>query len=346
VETEQLVEVGGNVASQVQSRGSIPLLWSQIPERWRLFFNPPPMLDAHDVADHRILLETHFETQVELYGYQAILNLIQHEGPESDIELMFRNTLAVVGNNSLRNIPIDFMHECALRKWEQLETLVTEDPTVIELLAEYGFHLQDSEGGRRETARQTGVFRTNCIDCLDRTNVGQSWLAMMNLLAVFGRLGVEGNQAFLEEVKEIWVKNGNQLSLQHSGSGATYTQITKSDKYSFPGKMKDWSRSAKRWYVNNFQDGYNQDALEVFLGKFPVVKGAQDIPPVGRKVERKIQVMASAALLLAVALCYFLISPEMPWYCILAIILSVLVGFGCMMAMGVLIIGRDLPRLR
>ena len=32
VETEQLVEVDGNVASFVQIRGSIPLLWSQRPD--------------------------------------------------------------------------------------------------------------------------------------------------------------------------------------------------------------------------------------------------------------------------------------------------------------------------
>ncbi len=33
--------------------------------------------------------------------------------------------------------------------------------------------------------QQDGVFRTNCIDCLDRTNVVQSLLARRNLQQVF-----------------------------------------------------------------------------------------------------------------------------------------------------------------
>ena len=35
--------------------------------------------------------------------------------------------------------------------------------------------------------QQTGVFRTNCMDCLDRTNVVQSMLAAENLLSVLSR---------------------------------------------------------------------------------------------------------------------------------------------------------------
>ena len=33
--------------------------------------------------------------------------------------------------------------------------------------------------------QQDGIFRTNCIDCLDRTNVVQSLLARRNLQQVF-----------------------------------------------------------------------------------------------------------------------------------------------------------------
>ena len=35
--------------------------------------------------------------------------------------------------------------------------------------------------------QQTGVFRTNCMDCLDRTNVVQSMLAAENLVTVLSR---------------------------------------------------------------------------------------------------------------------------------------------------------------
>ena len=35
--------------------------------------------------------------------------------------------------------------------------------------------------------QQTGVFRTNCMDCLDRTNVVQSMLAAENMVKVLSR---------------------------------------------------------------------------------------------------------------------------------------------------------------
>ncbi len=38
--------------------------------------------------------------------------------------------------------------------------------------------------------RQRGVFRTNCIDCLDRTNVVQGLLARHHLEAVLHRLRI------------------------------------------------------------------------------------------------------------------------------------------------------------
>ncbi|VVC91345.1 unnamed protein product [Leptidea sinapis] len=46
---------------------------------------------------------------------------------------------------------------------------------------EFGYFL--SRGGT-VLLRQTGVFRTNCVDCLDRTNVVQSMLARRHLTAL------------------------------------------------------------------------------------------------------------------------------------------------------------------
>lgn len=47
---------------------------------------------------------------------------------------------------------------------------------------EFGFFLLNSEGMIILT--QEGVFRTNCVDCLDRTNVVQSLLARRSLKIV------------------------------------------------------------------------------------------------------------------------------------------------------------------
>lgn len=56
---------------------------------------------------------------------------------------------------------------------------------------------------------QDGVFRTNCIDCLDRTNVVQSMLAKRVLNEVLGRLEilrkVEDHPAFENLFKQVSV---------------------------------------------------------------------------------------------------------------------------------------------
>jgi hypothetical protein len=51
---------------------------------------------------------------------------------------------------------------------------------------------QASSSGRRfsKINTQKGVFRTNCMDCLDRTNVVQSVIARQILLQWLSKLGV------------------------------------------------------------------------------------------------------------------------------------------------------------
>lgn len=57
----------------------------------------------------------------------------------------------------------------------------------LPLQTEFGYFL--SRGGT-VLLRQNGVFRTNCIDCLDRTNVVQSLLAKLQLNAALKLLAV------------------------------------------------------------------------------------------------------------------------------------------------------------
>lgn len=51
-----------------------------------------------------------------------------------------------------------------------------------------GFFREGSQADGRE--RQRGVVRTNCIDCLDRTNVVQGLLGRKHLEAVLDRAGL------------------------------------------------------------------------------------------------------------------------------------------------------------
>lgn len=53
--------------------------------------------------------------------------------------------------------------------------------------------MESSSAGSRRSSKvngQKGIFRTNCMDCLDRTNVVQSVLARQLLLAWLIKLGI------------------------------------------------------------------------------------------------------------------------------------------------------------
>ena len=78
------------------------------------------------------------------------------------------------------------------------------------------------------------MFRTNCIDCLDRTNVVQSMLARNNLQCVLVRLGVLGEgtrvdqQLVFEDLfKNVWADHADMISIQYSGTGALKTDFTR-----------------------------------------------------------------------------------------------------------------------
>jgi hypothetical protein len=63
----------------------------------------------------------------------------------------------------------DFHATVKRDSYEKLYLLTDGIKVAIE---DYGFFLMDDSG--RVLSSQSGVFRTNCLDCLDRTNVGQT----------------------------------------------------------------------------------------------------------------------------------------------------------------------------
>lgn len=125
--------------------------------------------------------------------------------------------------------------------------------------------------------RQEGVFRTNCVDCLDRTNVVQSMLAKRSLEQTLLRLGVlrpgqtvDGTAGLVGLFKNVWADNADLVSTQYSGTGALKTDFTRTGKRTTQGALWDGWNSAVRYVKNNFADGRRQDAIDLFLGNYAV----------------------------------------------------------------------------
>lgn len=145
---------------------------------------------------------------------------------------------------------------------------------------------------------QTSVVRTNCMDCLDRTNVVQSTLGRWVLNRQLRDVGIlqsteviENDEQFMQIFKNskflivssgfranyannqlniVWADNADSLSIPYSGTGALKTDFTRTGKRTRTGLINDFNNSAFRYIKNNYLDGSRQDGIDLILGKYKV----------------------------------------------------------------------------
>ncbi|GAX80914.1 hypothetical protein CEUSTIGMA_g8349.t1 [Chlamydomonas eustigma] len=133
-------------------------------------------------------------------------------------------------------------------------------------------------------ALQRGILRSNCIDCLDRTNVAQFAYG----LAGFGRqlhaLGVsdtdliDPDSSIAFELMAMYEIMGNTISLQYGGSEAHNMFFDrKKGEWEAASKSKDLMTSIRRFYSNTYTDAEKQDAINLFLGNFVPVEGRPEL---------------------------------------------------------------------
>lgn len=302
VETEQIVESGeGDRASFVQIRGSIPLYWYQRPD---LRYKPPITLDhSVDPQEHQNACLKHVEAMAGIYGRQVMVDLVDQVGSEGRLEKAFKDTVALLGHPSVKYEPFDFHAECRHMKWHRLSILI--DRVSIDQ-EEMGYFLILRDGSL--SSLQEGVFRTNCIDCLDRTNVVQSMLAHRNLEVVLRRFAILGHDQNLENqlsfealYKNVWADHADAVSIQYSGTGALKTDFTRTGRRTKAGVVQDGVNSLMRYYKNNFNDGFRQDAIDLFLGGGKAVTPLAP-PPGWRYVTFPSVLLVATAMFVASAL--------------------------------------------
>ncbi|CAL8287485.1 unnamed protein product [Merluccius merluccius] len=267
VETEQIVQFNGGKASFVQTRGSIPFYWSQRPN---LKYKPKPQINK--TVNHLDGFQRHFDSQIIIYGRQVLLNLINQKGSEKPLELAFDKMVTNFGNSMIKYVAFDFHKECSRMRWHRLQILLD---MVAEMQDEFGYFLVDSDGS--VLGQQDGIFRSNCMDCLDRTNVIQSLLARRSLQSQLQRLNVlhvgqqiEDQMDFEKIYKNAWADNANACAKQYAGTGALKTDFTRTGKRTQLGLLMDGWNSMIRYYKNNFSDGFRQDSIDLFLGNYSV----------------------------------------------------------------------------
>ncbi|TPX40480.1 hypothetical protein SeMB42_g05977 [Synchytrium endobioticum] len=274
VETEQLViadDVGART-SFVQTRGSIPLYWRQITN-----VKYVPKLEIEQNPNTPASFKKHFNEQISRYGNQLAVNLINTHGYEAGLGNEYAKQIRSANDTRIKYVHFDFHKECRKMQWHRISLLVDQ---IENELNQYGHTRIDEQG--RLIRPQTGVVRTNCMDCLDRTNVVQSVLARRSLTQQLRELGILSAKETVEETgsfekmfKNVWADNADEVSRQYSGTGALKTDFTRTGIRSSAGVLQDGMNSVERYIRNTFFDGLRQDAYDFFLGVYEVRPGGK-----------------------------------------------------------------------
>ena len=72
----------------------------------------------------------------------------------------------------------------------------------------------------------------------------------------------------------VWADHGDDISRQYAGTGALKSGFTRTGKRTTMGLLDDGAKSMTRYYLNTFQDGQKQDALDLASGNYRVESGA------------------------------------------------------------------------
>jgi len=275
VETEQLVELsgaegGGIVSSFVQIRGSIPLLWSQVPN---IKYKPTTRLAPKSA--YQPAFDRHIANIVDAYKEIVAVNLANQHGSEGVLSAAFKEEAERYAGKAggMKLVAFDFHKQCGATRYDRLGLLWNE---IRGDFKRFGFYVES----RGLSQRQGGVFRVNCIDCLDRTNVVQCVLARHHLESLLNRVGLLGDSGSLSKdhpglellFKGMWANHGDDISTQYAGTGALKSGFTRTGVRTKAGLADDGYKSAMRYLLNNFQDGHKQDALDLATGAFLICK--------------------------------------------------------------------------
>ncbi|GMR54348.1 hypothetical protein PMAYCL1PPCAC_24543 [Pristionchus mayeri] len=304
VETELLLNNDGHHVSFVQVRGSIPFFWTQEGMRYR-----PPLAITKTLDESAPFFVRHLERLREDYrlketrpcgrvegekemrkdedverekeknekdsGNVVAVSLVDQGGREQALALSFVEHTLRADKPWLHLFSFDFHRHCRGLNFDKVSTLVS---ALSPLLDEMGYCWVDREG--RIARAQKGVVRTNCVDCLDRTNVVQSAISFRVCMGQAMRMAVFGPCAepperLVEAIKKMWADNGDACSRQYAGTAALKASMARGENKWF-GMIKDGMSSVRRYYLYILHDATRQRAINILLNQPDLAPESRD----------------------------------------------------------------------
>ncbi|KAL0230040.1 hypothetical protein PCE1_003604 [Barthelona sp. PCE] len=238
--------------SMLMLRGSIPLYWEQ---KANMRISPPIRILKED---HYSAFEKHFEQLAHAYEKVVCVDLVNQSGKESVLQQKFEElcTKAEISYHAF-----DFHKECANMQYHNLNKLMEK------LEPEFSSStVTISPGVSTVDEEQTSVFRVNCMDCLDRTNVCQSSIARFLFDRCYDGQFTE-NEAAQRAFRYLWADHGDVLALQYAASPAMKRDFVRTGRRSPIGVLCDGSYSIRRFISGNFIDHNDQNAIDIMQGR-------------------------------------------------------------------------------
>ncbi|KAK2753146.1 phosphatidylinositol-3,5-bisphosphate 5-phosphatase [Arachnomyces sp. PD_36] len=290
VETEQIVsemlttsfhtstpDLYGNplYTSYVQHRGSIPLYWTQD----NAGVTPKPDIELNLVDPFYSAAALHFNNLFERYGAPIyVLNLIKaRERTPRESKLLKEYTNAINYLNQFLPEDKKIIHKA----WDMSRASKSRDQDVIDtleniaedIIPKTGF-FQNGVDAEHGLKLQNGVARTNCIDCLDRTNAAQFVVGkralghQLHALGIIEGTNVEYDTDAINLFTNMWHDHGDTIAIQYGGSHLVNTMATYRKINQWTSHSRDMVESFKRYYQNSFFDAQRQEAYNLFLGNY------------------------------------------------------------------------------
>ncbi|WVF65813.1 hypothetical protein IAT40_000550 [Kwoniella sp. CBS 6097] len=284
VETELVFATDNAVMSYVQVRGSVPLFWQQPSAglgtlQQKVEITRPPQATQPAFDKHFLELMDHYHAvhAINLLGQKDAESMLSQAYSDhlSNLKRTLErtpiqqpNSIDEPSKGKLDLTPYDFHAVVKTGGHEMVKyDFSMRLGRVVDSMEDFGWTAIDANtGGVIE--RQGGVFRTNCLDCLDRTNYVQDVISSLTLSRFLASIGstLQSSTTLWSAHRELWADNGDRLSKIYAGTGALNTSATRSGKKTFAGLLSDATKSVGRAYINNFQDKGKQNAIDMLLG--------------------------------------------------------------------------------
>ena len=246
VETEEVVSMNGHWMSFVQLRGSIPLIWEQTGRK----YTPIPKISP-DGAANASGFSKHFSQQLSLYQRQVVVNLLdQRGGVESELGSLYEAfcNSAIANQEDLALFSFDFHDKCKT-SYDNVSELIGMLSPELERM---GLFHRDSTG--KVISTQIGTVRTNCLDCLDRTNLVQSFIGRYFMIKMLRSFNIRWEDTTFNP-------SSNSLN-DASSSRSRQETISSSGTFTLPntyssngGVSSSGGQSSSPHFASEFQSG-------------------------------------------------------------------------------------------